>query len=92
MTEEPEKLPDNVIYIDTPQKRDFRRWQASFRKKQRTPGTQEHSDLMAKRYAETLAEIQREREKNAIQQRPLSSSQFENNVIKVDFENRKRIE
>jgi len=89
MDEESEKLPDNVIYIDTPQRRDYRKWQAGFLKRQRTPGTEEYDALMRKRYAKTLADQQRERENNAIQRRVLSSNQFENNVIEVDFKNRK---
>jgi len=91
-----------IIDISTPRRRDFQRWRAERKKKQRIKGSEEHQELMAENLRKHMAEQQRQIQAHrdmlsrSLTERPTnrnnSAAQAEqSNVVRVDFVNKKRL-
>jgi hypothetical protein len=94
-----------IIDISTPRRRDFQRWRAERKKKQRIKGSEEHQELMAENLRKSIAEQQRQIQAHrdmlsrSLTERPSiattrnnSAAQAEqSNVVRVDFVNKKRL-
>ena len=94
-----------IIDISTPRRRDFQRWRAEVKKKRRIKGSPEHKELVEENLRKHLAEQERQVQAHrdmlsrSLTERPsiatnrnLSAAQTsDDNVIKVDFVNKKRV-